>query len=90
MVHLCDQVLAALDTTGPRSTPEVMRAIGAGPHRAQMVWRALDWLERHGQVVRAPMPESRTMHWLRVNPPPTVDPVDLTQEGPTGEQDRMD
>lgn len=77
MVHLTDQALAALPHMGTMSTPAVIAAIGLDPSDAQAVWRALNWLERHGLAVRTRPAESRSVYWRRAVPANPVEPLDL-------------
>lgn len=80
MVHLSDQVMAALreasTADGAMATPDVARAVGRNPHLPE-TWRALDWLERHGQVERVPHPYGAATWWRPIVAAPDVDPVDL-------------
>jgi len=80
MVHLIDQVLAALreasTADGSMATPDVARAVNRNPHLPE-TWRALDWLERHDQVERVPKPYGAATYWRPIVATPDVTPVDL-------------
>jgi hypothetical protein len=64
LVHIADQVLAALASDGSMTTSQVAEAIGM-PIASPEPWRALDRLAKTGQVKRVRTPDT-LLHWATV------------------------